>query len=179
MTKKLKGSKTEANLLYAFAGESQARNKYDYFASQAKKDGFEQIAAIFTETALNEKEHAKLWFKALAGIQDTYSNLISAAAGENEEWTKMYKEFAEIADEEGFSEIAEQFRGVAEVEKNHEIRYLKLAENVKAKTVFVKPQKVEWICRNCGHILTANEAPEVCPVCDHERKYFEIHAKNY
>ncbi len=179
MSKNLKGTKTESNLLYAFAGESQARNKYDYFASQAKKDGFEQIAAIFTETALNEKEHAKMWFKALGGIKDTYQNLIAAAAGENEEWTKMYKEFAEVAEEEGFSEIAEQFRGVAGVEKDHEARYLKLADNVKKGTVFAKSQKVEWICRNCGHILTAKEAPDVCPVCDHARKYFELHAKNY
>lgn len=177
--KNLKGTKTEANLWYAFAGESQARNKYDYFASKAKKEGFEQISAIFAATALNEKEHAKLWFKALSGIGNTYENLIAAAAGENEEWTQMYKDFAIIADEEGFHEIAEQFRGVAGVEKGHEERYLKLAENIKSNSVFEKKEKVEWICRNCGHILNDTKAPEMCPVCDHPKAHFEIHATNY
>ena len=177
----LKGSKTEANLMAAFAGESQARNKYDYFASRAKKDGYEQIAAIFQETALNEKEHAKMWFKYLQGgaIMDTVANLKQAAAGEHEEWTSMYKEFAEVADEEGFPEIAREFRGVAKIEKEHEERYLKLLANIENGEVFVRKDKVAWQCRNCGAIVIAEEAPEKCPVCAHPKAYFEIKRDNY
>ena len=163
----LKGSKTEANLWIAFAGESQARNKYDYFASKAKKEGFEQIAAIFQETALNEKEHAKLWFKALDGIGSTEENLVAAAAGENEEWTKMYAEMAKTAEEEGFLALAAQFEGVAKIEKTHEERYLKLLDNLKKGEVFKKGEKVMWFCRNCGHVEIAESAPAVCPVCKH------------
>ena len=179
--KDLKGTKTEANLQTAFAGESQARNKYDYFASKAKKEGYEQIAAIFQETALNEKEHAKMWFKLLQGgaIHDTADNLVQAAEGENYEWTEMYKEFAEVADEEGFTEIARQFRGVAAVEAEHETRYNKLLENLKNGEVFVKKDEVTWQCRNCGYTVVSKEAPEVCPVCAHPRAYFEVKKENY
>jgi rubrerythrin len=175
----LKGTKTEANLQHAFAGESQARNKYNYFASVARKEGYEQIAAIFEETAIKEKEHAKLWFKLLGGIGDTAANLKSAAAGEHEEWTVMYKEFAEIAEKEGFTEIAKMMTGVAEVERQHEKRYLALLENVLNKTVFSKSESKVWICRNCGHLHMGTAAPEICPVCKHPKAYFEIHAQNY
>ena len=175
----LKGSKTEANLWIAFAGESQARNKYDYYASKAKKEGYEQIAAIFQETALNEKEHAKLWFKALEGIGSTEENLIAAAAGENEEWTKMYAEMARTAEEEGFLALAAQFEGVAKIEKTHEERYLKLLDNLKKGEVFKKGEKVMRFCRNCGHVEIGEEAPLVCPVCTHPQAYFQIKALNY
>jgi len=177
--KDLKGTKTEKNLLEAFAGESMARNKYTYFASVAKKEGYEQIAAIFLETAENEKEHAKLWFKALNGIGNTMENLIQAAAGENEEWTKMYARMAQEAREEGFNELAALFEGVAKVEKEHEERYLKLLENIKQNEVFSKKETTVWKCRNCGHIHVGNEAPERCPVCAHPQAYFEVAAKNY
>ena len=175
----LKGSKTEANLWKAFAGESMARNKYTYFASKAKKEGYEQIAAIFEETAGNEKEHAKLWFKELGGIGDTMANLKSAAAGEHEEWTEMYKEMAETAREEGFTALAAQFEGVAAIEKTHEERYLQLLENVKAGKVFNREGEQAWVCRNCGHIHFGPKAPEVCPVCAHPQAYFELRAQNY
>jgi len=175
----LKGSKTEQNLMTAFAGESQARNKYDYYASKAKKEGYEQIAAIFQETALNEKEHAKMWFKLFHGINATIDNLLDAAAGENGEWTEMYKQFAEIADEEGFADIAEKFRGVAAIEKSHEERYLKLAENIRGEGVFAKDEECVWVCRNCGHIHIGKEAPNECPVCAHPKAYFEIKSNNY
>ena len=175
----LKGSKTEQTLMAAFAGESQARNKYDYYASKAKKDGYEQIAAIFQETANNEKEHAKLWFKLFHGINDTLDNLLDAAAGENYEWTEMYKGFAEVADEEGFHDIAEKFRGVAAIEKTHEERYNKLATAVKGGEVFVKLTESVWVCRNCGHIHVGKEAPKVCPVCAHPQAYFELRCENY
>ncbi len=175
----LKGSKTEANLLKAFAGESQARNKYTYFASKAKKEGYNQIAQIFEETAKNEMEHAKLWFKHLGGINDTYSNLLAAAAGENGEWTEMYKQMAEEARAEGFEAIARQFEGVAKIEKRHEERYLKLAKNIKEKQVFVKQDEKVWICTNCGHIHVGKEAPLACPVCAHPQAYFEILNENY
>ena len=175
----LKGSKTEANLLKAFAGESQARNKYTYFASKAKKEGYNQIASIFEETAKNEMEHAKLWFKHLGGINDTYENLLSAAAGENGEWTEMYKEMAQTAREEGFEAIARQFEDVALIEKRHEERYLRLAKNIKDKQVFVKEDEKVWICTNCGHIHVGKEAPAVCPVCAHPQAYFEILKENY
>ncbi|MGI6710036.1 MAG: rubrerythrin [Bacilli bacterium] len=174
-----KGSKTEKNLWTAFSGESEARNKYDYFASVAKKEGYEQIAAIFMETSLHEKEHAKLWFKALQELGDTKANLKKAAEGENYEWTKMYAEFAKVAEEEGFVKIASQFRGVAAVEKTHEARYLKLLENINDGSVFAKTSKVVWFCRNCGHIHTGEEAPLVCPVCAHPRAYFELKCTNY
>ena len=179
--KDIKGTQTEKNLAAAFAGESQARNKYDYWASKAKKEGYEQIAAIFAETALNEKEHAKMWFKLLQGgaIHDTVDNLKQAAVGENEEWTAMYKEFAEVADEEGFPEIAAQFRGVGAIEKEHEERYRKLLSNLKSGEVFVRQDEVTWQCRNCGYTVTAKEAPEVCPVCAHPQAYFEIKRTNY
>ena len=175
----LKGSKTEANLKAAFSGESEARNKYTYFASVAKKEGYEQIAAIFLETAENEKEHAKIHFKYLNGIGDTMSNLADAAAGENYEWTDMYANFAKVADEEGFTEIAATFRGIAEVEKHHEERYRKLLENVKGDLVFSKDGDRVWVCRNCGHICIGKEAPKVCPVCAHPQAYFEVKADNY
>ncbi|MFA5543281.1 MAG: rubrerythrin family protein [Bacilli bacterium] len=176
----LKGSRTEKNLHTAFAGESEARNKYTFFAGVAKKEGYEQIAAIFEETALNEREHAKLWFKALGLLGKTPENLISAAAGERYEWTEMYKEFAEVADEEGFTKIAESFRGVAAIEKRHEERYNDLLEAVNGGTVFKKELPVAWICRNCGHVHYGEEAPRVCPVCLHARAYFEVFAeKNY
>lgn len=174
--KELKGTKTEQNLKTAFAGESQARNKYTYYASQAKKDGYEQIAEVFTKTADNEKEHAKMWFKLLHNgtIPTTIDNLIDAAAGENEEWTSMYKKMAEEARAEGFDEIALKFEGVAKIEKTHEERYKKLAEVIKNKTVFQKSEKKAWICRNCGHIHVGNKPPKVCPVCNHPQSYFEI-----
>ena len=177
--KSLKGSRTEQNLMAAFAGESQARNKYDYYASKAKKDGYEQIAAIFQETANNEKEHAKLWFKLFHGINSTLDNLLDAAAGESYEWTEMYKEFAEIADKEGFYEIAEKFRGVAAIEKHHEERYRKLAEVVKNGEVFVKMDENVWVCRNCGHIHVGKSAPELCPVCAHPQAYFQLLNESY
>ena len=175
----LKDSKTFQNLMTAFAGESQARNKYDYFASKAKKEGFEQIAAIFQETALNEKEHAKMWFKLFAGIGSTEENLLTAAAGEHEEWTDMYRRFAEEAEAEGFTAIAEKFRKVAEVEACHEERYRKLAANIEKGEVWVKVGVNRWQCRNCGAIVESVEAPEKCPVCDHPRAYFQLEADNY
>ena len=176
-----KGTKTEENLLKAFAGESQARNKYTYFASKAKKDGYEQIAAIFEETAGNEKEHAKMWFKELNGgvVPDTIDNLKAAADGENYEWTDMYKEFAKTAREEGFEELAKKFEAVGEIEKHHEERYRKLLKNIKDKKVFSKDGEAIWICRNCGHIVVGKAAPEVCPVCSHPQSYFEVKAENY
>ncbi len=177
--KELKGTRTEQNLLTAFAGESQARNKYTYFASVAKKEGYEQIAAIFLETAENEKEHAKLWFKALGGIGNTAQNLLAAAEGENYEWTEMYDEFAKVAEEEGFPALARQFRGVAAVEKEHEERYRKLLENVETAQVFAKAGITVWVCRNCGHIHIGTEAPKACPVCVHPQSYFEVRANNY
>ena len=177
----LKRTKTEANLQTAFAGESQARNKYTYYASKAKKEGYEQISAIFAETAANEKEHAELWFKALHGdkVPETPQNLLDAAEGENYEWTEMYAEFAKVAREEGFTKLAAQFEGVAKVEKSHEERYRKLLENVKADKVFKKDEKVVWVCRNCGHIHIGDSAPEVCPVCAHPKAYFELRCENY
>ena len=177
----LKGSKTEANLQTAFAGESQARNKYTYFASKAKKDGYEQIAAIFLETAENEKEHAKLWYKLLNGgvIGSTMENLKDAAAGENYEWTSMYAEFAKTAREEGFEAIAKKFEGVAEVEKAHEERYRKLLDNVTKELVFSRDGEKIWQCRNCGHICVGKEAPDTCPVCDHPKAYFQLKPENY
>lgn len=177
----LKGSRTEANLATAFAGESQARNKYTYYASKAKKDGLEQIAAIFEETANNEKEHAKLWFKLLhdGAVPGTIDNLKDAAAGENYEWTEMYKEFAEVADEEGFPEIADTMRKIAEVEKAHEERYRKLLANLESDIVFRCDEEVVWVCRNCGYMVVAKEAPETCPACSHPRAYFERQATNY
>jgi len=177
--KELKGTKTEKNLQMAFAGESQARNKYTYFASKAKKEGYEQIAAIFQETADNEKEHAKLWFKHLGGIGTTAENLIAAAAGEHEEWTDMYAQMAKEAREEGFIAIAEQFEGVAKIEKEHEERYLKLLANVQGKLVFSREGDCIWQCRNCGHICVGKEAPEVCPVCDHPQAHFQLKPENY
>ena len=175
----LKGSRTEANLKAAFAGESQARNKYDYFASKAKKDGYEQIAAVFQETALNEKEHAKMWFKLFAGIGSTPENLLLAAAGEHEEWTDMYRHFAEEAEAEGFSAIAEKFRKVAEVEAHHEARYRALAKNIETGEVWVRVGANRWQCRNCGAIVEGEKAPDVCPVCDHPRAYFQLEPRNY
>ncbi len=176
-----KGSKTEKNLMEAFAGESQARNKYSYYASKAKKEGYEQIAAIFTETADNEKEHAKMWFKYLHGgsVPSTLENLLDAAAGENGEWTEMYKRMAEEAEEEGFEEIAYKFRAVAAIEKTHEERYRALAKNVEDKKVFTKDGEVYWQCRNCGHIYKGKKAPEVCPVCDHPQSFFEVRNENF
>ena len=177
----LKGSKTEANLMAAFAGESQARNKYTYFASKAKKEGYEQIAAIFEETANNEKEHAKMWFKLLNGgdIGTTSENLKAAAEGENYEWTEMYKEFAEVAKEEGFDKIAYLFEEVAKIEKNHEERYMTLLGNVNDDLVFKKGEETVWICRNCGYVYVGKEAPKVCPVCSHPQSFFEKRAQNY
>ena len=176
-----KGTKTEENLKKAFAGESEARNKYDFFASKAKKDGFEQIAAIFAETALNEKEHAKMWYKELHGgaVEPTDINLEAAAAGENYEWTDMYAGFAKTAREEGFEELTVKFEEVAAIEKTHEERYRKLLANVKDKKVFSKDGDVIWVCRNCGHIVIGKDAPEVCPVCAHPQAYFEIKPENY
>ena len=175
----LKGSKTEQNLLTAFAGESQARNKYTYFASVARKEGYEQIAAIFEQTSNNEKEHAKLWFKALGELGDTAQNLAAAAEGENYEWTDMYETFAKEAEEEGFTLIAKKFRMVGEIEKHHEERYRKLLKNINDKVVFSKDEDVIWICRNCGHIVIGKNAPELCPVCEHPGSYFERKADNY
>ena len=175
----LKGTKTEQNLMTAFAGESQARNKYTYFASVAKKEGYEQISALFLKTADNEKEHAKLWFKELGGLGNTSENLLSAAEGENYEWTDMYAEFARVADEEGFSELAAKFRLVAAIEKEHEERYRALLKNVETKQVFEKSEVKVWECRNCGHIVVGTKAPEVCPTCAHPQSYFEVREINY
>lgn len=179
--KDLKGTKTEKNLQEAFAGESMARNKYTYFAAKAKKDGFVQIAALFEETAKNEQEHAKLWYKYLNGnkINDTATNLNDAAAGENFEWTDMYARMAKEAREEGFDEIAEKFEGVAAIEKHHEERYLKLLDNVEKKQVFSKDGDSIWQCSNCGHIIIGKEAPAICPVCSHAQSYYQIEARNY
>ena len=179
--KELKGTKTEKNLLEAFAGESMARNKYTYFASQAKKDGYQQIAALFEETAQNEKEHAKLWFKYLEGgaVKDTMANLKAAAEGENYEWTDMYDRMAKEAEEEGFAEIAAKMRGVAAIEKHHEERYLALLKNIEDGVVFSREGDKIWKCRNCGHIVVGKKAPEICPVCVHPQSYFEINAENY
>ena len=176
---KYAGTRTEKNLMEAFAGESQARNKYTYFASVAKKQGFEQIAALFLKTAENEKEHAKLWFKELSGIGGTAENLKAAAEGENYEWTDMYNGFAKIAEEEGFSELAEKFRLVAAIEKSHEERYRALLKNIETAEVFKKSSVKVWECRNCGHIVVGTKAPEICPVCAHPKAYFEVHAENY
>lgn len=177
----LKGTKTEKNLLAAFAGESQARNKYDYYASKAKKEGYEQIAAIFQETAGNEKEHAKMWFKLLHedNVPSTVENLKDAASGENYEWTEMYAEFAKTAKEEGFDRIAYLFEGVAKIEKAHEERYKALLANIEEKKVFEKEEETVWVCRNCGHLHYGKKAPEVCPVCSHPKAYFELRAENY
>ena len=175
----LKGSKTEKNLQTAFAGESQARNKYTYCASVAKKEGYEQISALFLKTAENEKEHAKLWLKALGGIGNTAANLAAAADGENYEWTDMYETFAREAEEEGFTDLAAQFRGVAAIERAHEERYRALLRNVEARAVFEKSEVKVWECRNCGHIVVGTSAPEVCPVCAHPQSYFEIRSENY
>ncbi len=174
-----KGTKTEKNLAAAFAGESQARNKYTYFASVAKKEGYEQIAAIFEQTANNEKEHAKLWFKALEGKGSTAENLLHAAEGENYEWTDMYEGFAKDAEEEGFTALAAQFRAVAQVEKAHEERYRALLNNVEMQAVFEKSEEVMWECRNCGHLVIGKKAPAVCPVCKHPQSYFEVRKVNY
>lgn len=178
-TTKYSGSQTEKNLEAAFAGESQARNKYTYFASVAKKQGFEQIADLFLKTADNEKEHAKMWFKELNGIGNTAENLLAAAEGENYEWTDMYEDFAKTAEEEGFTELAHKFRLVAAIEKHHEERYRALLRNVETAEVFKRSEIKVWECRNCGHIVVGKEAPEVCPVCNHPQSYFEIHAENY
>ena len=175
----LKGSKTEKNLMTAFAGESQARNKYTYFASVAKKEGYEQIAAIFEQTANNEKEHAKLWFKALGELGTTAENLLAAAEGENYEWTDMYDQFAREAEEEGFTRLAYQFRAVAAIEKSHEERYRALLSNVEMQQVFEKAEETMWECRNCGHLVIGKKAPEVCPVCTHPKSYFEVRKENY
>ena len=179
MANKYAGTQTEKNLMAAFSGESEARNKYTYFASKAKKDGYEQIAALFLKTADNEKEHAKLWFKELDGIGTTEENLLAAAEGENYEWTDMYAGFAETAEKEGFSELAARFRLVAAVEKHHEERYRKLLQNVKDLKVFEKDDVVIWECRNCGHIHVGPKAPEMCPTCVHPQSFFEVNAKNY
>ncbi len=179
MANKYAGTKTEKNLWEAFAGESQARNKYTYFASVAKKAGYEQIAEIFLKTADNEKEHAKLWFKELGELGSVEENLLHAAEGENFEWTDMYERMAKEAEEEGFAEIAEKFRGVAAIEKHHEERYRKLLSNIEGKVVFSRDGDAIWQCRNCGHIVIGKQAPEVCPVCDHPQAYFELLATNY
>lgn len=179
MDNKYKGTKTEKNLLEAFAGESQARNKYTYFASRAKKDGYEQISALFLKTADNEKEHAKMWFKELNGIGDTAQNLAAAADGENYEWTDMYEDFANTAEEEGFVELAKKFRMVGAIEKAHEERYRALLRNVEAQEVFKKSEVKVWECRNCGHIVVGTAAPDVCPVCAHPQSYFEVREENY
>ena len=179
MATKYSGTQTEKNLEAAFAGESQARNKYTYFASRAKKEGFEQIAALFLETAENEKEHAKLWFKELNGINDTAQNLADAAAGENYEWTDMYEGFAKTAEEEGFTELAIKFRMVADIEKRHEERYRALLKNVETAEVFKRSEVKVWECRNCGHIVVGTSAPEICPVCAHPKAYFELHKENF
>ncbi len=178
--KELKGTKTEENLMTAFSGESMARNKYDFYASRARKDGYEQIADIFAETAANEREHAKIWFKLLhGGIDNTANNLKDAADGEHYEWTDMYKTFAEEADAEGFTQIAELFRKVAAVEKTHEERYVRLAVNIEKGEVFKKGVQVVWVCLNCGHMVVGNEPPQVCPVCAHPRSFFAMKAENY
>ena len=179
MATKYSGTQTEKNLEAAFAGESQARNKYTYFASRAKKEGFEQIAALFLETAEHEKEHAKLWFKELNGINDTAQNLADAAAGENYEWTDMYEGFAKTAEEEGFTELAIKFRMVAAIEKRHEERYRALLKNVETAEVFKRSEVKVWECRNCGHIVVGTSAPEICPVCAHPKAYFELHKENF
>ena len=179
MANKYAGTKTEQNLRAAFSGESEARNKYTYFASKAKKEGFEQIAALFLKTADNEKEHAKMWFKELEGIGDTAQNLQAAAEGENYEWTDMYEGFAKTAEEEGFTALAHKFRMVAAIEKHHEERYRKLLENVEMQQVFEKSEVKVWECRNCGHIIVGTKAPEICPVCAHPKAYFEVTAENY
>lgn len=179
MDNKYKGTKTEKNLLEAFAGESQARNKYTYFASRAKKDGYEQISALFLKTADNEKEHAKMWLKELNGIGDTAQNLAAAADGENYEWTDMYEDFAKTAEEEGFVELAKKFRMVGAIEKAHEERYRALLRNVEAQEVFKKSEVKVWECRNCGHIVVGSAAPDVCPVCAHPQSYFEVREENY
>lgn len=176
---KYKGTQTEKNLMAAFAGESEARNKYTYFASKAKKEGFEQISALFLKTADNEKEHAKLWFKELEGIGSTAENLASAAQGENYEWTDMYEGFAKTAEEEGFADLAKKFRLVAAIEKAHEERYRALLKNVEAKQVFEKSEVKVWECRNCGHIVVGTKAPAECPVCSHPQSFFEVHEENY
>ena len=173
------GTQSEKNLMTAFAGESEARNKYTFFASVAKKQGFEQIAALFLKTADNEKEHAKLWFKELNGIGDTADNLKAAAAGENYEWTDMYDSFAKTAEEEGFPELAARFRLVGAIEKHHEERYRALLHNIEMAEVFTKSEVKVWECRNCGHIVVGTQAPEVCPTCNHPQSYFEVHAENY
>ncbi len=175
----LKGTKTEQNLMAAFAGESQARNKYTYFASVAKKEGYEQIAAIFLNTAENEKEHAKLWFKALGELGDTAANLAAAAAGENYEWTEMYDTFAKEAEEEGFVELAYKFRAVAKIEKAHEERYRALLNNVDMQKVFEKAEETMWECRNCGHLVMGKKSPQICPVCAHPQSFFEVRKENY
>ena len=175
----LKGSKTEKNLMTAFAGESQARNKYTYFASVAKKEGYEQIAAIFEQTANNEKEHAKMWFKALGELGDTKANLLAAAEGENYEWTDMYATFAKEAEEEGFKELAYKFAQVAKIEKTHEERYRALLSNVELQKVFEKSEEQIWECRNCGHLVMGKKAPAMCPVCAHPQSYFEVRKENY
>ena len=179
MANKYEGTQTYKNLEAAFAGESMARNKYTYFASKAKKEGFEQIAALFLKTADNEKEHAKLWFKELGGIGDTAENLLHAAEGENYEWTDMYDGFAKTAEEEGFVELAAKFRLVAAIEKSHEERYRKLLENVETRKVFEKSEVKVWECRNCGHLMVGTKAPELCPTCAHPQSYFEVHEENY
>ena len=181
MKKNLKGTKTEENLLKAFAGESQSRNKYTYFASKAKKDGYEQIAALFEETANNEKEHAKIWFKELhdGEVPDTMANLKAAADGENYEWTDMYKEFAETAEKEGFKDLALKFKMVGEIEKHHEERFRQLLKNIEDEVVFSKDKDTIWICRNCGHVVIGKKAPGVCPVCNHPQSFFEVKAENY
>ena len=179
MDNKYKGTQTEKNLETAFSGESQARNKYTYFASVAKKEGYEQIAALFLKTADNEKEHAKMWFKELAGLGDTAQNLVAAADGENYEWTDMYANFAKTAEEEGFKELAIKFRMVAAIEKEHEERYRALLKNVETAKVFEKSEVKVWECRNCGHIVVGTKAPQICPVCAHPQSYFELRAENY
>ena len=179
MANKYAGTQTEKNLMAAFSGESEARNKYTYFASKAKKEGFEQISALFAKTADNEKEHAKMWFKELEGIGNTAENLLHAAEGENYEWTDMYAGFAETAEAEGFLELAAKFRLVAAIEKHHEERYRALLANVEAQKVFEKSEVKVWECRNCGHIMVGTAAPELCPTCNHPQSYFEIHAENY
>ena len=179
MSKSIKGTKTEKNLLTSFAGESQARNRYTYFASVAKKEGYEQIAALFLQTAENEKEHAKLWLKELEGIGDTAQNLAAAADGENYEWTDMYEGFAKTAEEEGFKALAAKFRLVAAIEKRHEERYRALLKNVETSAVFEKSEVKVWECRNCGHIVVGTKAPKLCPTCQHPQSYFEIHVENY
>ena len=179
MANKYAGTQTEKNLWEAFAGESQARNKYNYFASKAKKEGFEQISALFAKTADNEKEHAKLWFKELQGIGSTAENLAAAADGENYEWTDMYEGFAKTAEAEGFTELAAKFRLVAAIEKHHEERYRALLHNVETAAVFAKSEVKVWECRNCGHIVVGTQAPDICPTCAHPQAYFEVHAENY